>query len=227
MDSIDKLDDDSKKEYTDAWDENKDGIQCFEDLFQIAGSLIDSSNALEFTRRGRRNAMATDRDRDEAKAVAAEDRKKRWKEISEKLNKEMPDGVHRSHTKIAAKLAKLQRRNSFQGYRRPGVTGHCLLPNSECPGTKEIERSRPAKTVSDTQMLGLADKPPPEDTDTTQPESTEPQPKCVSGRKKSLLEEDDPYETSDSSDKGTADDGPADEAKNEDKRLVPGLPEVP
>merc|ERR1712066_149864 len=45
--TITKIDDESKQIYQDAWTTNQDGLECFEDLFQIAGNLIDASNAAD------------------------------------------------------------------------------------------------------------------------------------------------------------------------------------
>merc|ERR1711972_126990 len=49
-----------RKIYTDAWTKNDDGLDRFEDLFQIAGNLIESSNAGDFLRTDRRKNIFGD-----------------------------------------------------------------------------------------------------------------------------------------------------------------------
>merc|ERR1719293_603492 len=41
--TIDKINEADKEIYQDAWTTNQDGLECFEDLFHIAGNLIEAA----------------------------------------------------------------------------------------------------------------------------------------------------------------------------------------
>jgi len=144
MGEITQLDDEDRRIYTDAW-KKADGLECFEDLFQIAGNLIDSTNVADFARKGRRKAIgASERDEEIAKAAVGGLSEARRKRLDRKLNEFLPpkptgEATPNELDKVSDEMTKV-------GFLAPDSTGHCLQKNSECPaGPGGGERSMPAK----------------------------------------------------------------------------------
>jgi len=143
--TITELEEQYRDAYLDAWKKG-DGLECFEDLFQIAGNLIESSNAADF-RRARRNNIAGDQQNKEmVDAAVGSLSANETKRLERKLDSYLP--VKANGEANPNELNKVSDEMTKVGYLEPGTTGHCLQRNSECPEGAGKERSKPAK-VSD------------------------------------------------------------------------------
>jgi len=194
---ITKMKPEDKKIYEAAWTKpDADGLECFEDLFQIAGNLIQASNAADarMDRRGNTNTIANNEQMVKAAVggLSKDERRRLNQALEEVVDPRLTEATGKANPD---ELDKVSDEMTKAGFLKPDSTGHCMQKSSECPFGAVKEKSKPAK-VSDLDDM-LADIKV-EDSDSDSKGSLlqlsdllqdddNPSPKqCISGKKKKL-----------------------------------------